>query len=128
MSRGQSLGHVRFRWRSVLDLASQTRTCTRPFGHVSGTGPGTWPHQTWLVRHDAGVEKRRTAKRRPEDVIGEWGIRDVTPPSAAEREALAGEYELNPRGGRALPGRIRALGAQAHPSPASLGGPPLYMQ
>lgn len=74
------------------------------------------------------MQKRRTAKRRPEDVIGEWGIRDVTPPSAAEREALSGEHELNPLAGKALPRRIRAFGAQAHTYLASLAGPPLYMQ
>jgi hypothetical protein len=74
------------------------------------------------------VEKRRSDQRRPEDIIGEWGIRDVTPPSAAEREALASEYELNPLVGKALPRRIRAFGAQAHTYLASLAGPPLYMQ
>jgi len=74
------------------------------------------------------VQKRRSEKRRPEEMIGEWGIRDVTPPSAAERELLAGEYELNPLIGKALPRRIRAFGAQAHTYLASLAGPPLYMQ
>ena len=74
------------------------------------------------------MEKRRSKKRRPEDIIGEWGIRDVTPPSAAERDVLEGEYELNPLVGKALPRRIRAFGAQAHTYLASLAGPPLYMQ
>jgi hypothetical protein len=74
------------------------------------------------------VEKRRTAKRRPEDVIGEWGIRDVTPQSAAERDRLAGEHELNPLVGKPLQRRIRAFGAQAHTYLASLAGPTLYMQ
>jgi hypothetical protein len=72
--------------------------------------------------------RKRTDKRRPEDVIGEWGIRDVTPPSAAERERLEGEYELNPLVNKALPRRIRAFGAQAHTYLASLAGPPLYMR
>jgi hypothetical protein len=66
--------------------------------------------------------------RRPEEIIGEWGIRDVTPPSAAERERLAGEHELNPFAGSALPRRIRRFGAQAHTYLASLGGPLPYMQ
>lgn len=35
--------------------------------------------------------------RRPEDVIGEWGIRDVTPLSQKERSALDGEADLNPQ-------------------------------
>jgi hypothetical protein len=74
------------------------------------------------------VQKRSSEQRRPEDLIGEWAIRDVAPPSAAEREALVGEYELNPLIGKALPRRIRAFGAQAHTYLASLAGPPLYMQ
>jgi hypothetical protein len=32
------------------------------------------------------------AKRRPEDVIGEWGIRDVTPAFAVEREKLGSRW------------------------------------
>lgn len=65
---------------------------------------------------------------RPEDIIGEWGVRDVTPPSAAERAKLADEYEANPLAGKPLRRRIRAFGAQAHSYVASLAGPPLYMQ
>jgi hypothetical protein len=90
--------------------------------------PSPWLQWTWLGWHDGGVEKRRSDQRRPEDIIGEWGIRDVTPPSAAERTALAAEHELNPLVGKALPRRIRAFGAQAHTYLASLAGPPLYMQ
>jgi hypothetical protein len=74
------------------------------------------------------VDKRRTAKRRPEDIIGEWGIRDVTPASAAERDLLENEHEFNPLIGKALPRRIRAFGAQADTYLTSLAGPPLYMQ
>jgi hypothetical protein len=74
------------------------------------------------------VQKRRRTVPKPEEIIGEWGIRDVTPPSAAEREALAADYELNPLIGKALPRRIRAFGAQAHTYLASLAGPPLYMR
>lgn len=74
------------------------------------------------------MQKRRTTPPRPEDIIGEWGIRDVTPPSAAERDLLAGEHELNPLIGKPLPRRIRAFGAQVHTYLASLAGPPLYMQ
>ena len=66
--------------------------------------------------------------RRPEEIIGEWGIRDVTPPSAAERDRLAGEHEVNPLVGKALPRRIRAFGLQAHQYLPSLGGPLPYMQ
>src|SRR3954453_11943302 len=67
-------------------------------------------------------------RRRPEEIIGEWGIRDVTPPSAAERDRLGGEPEVTPLVGRPLPRRIRRFGAQAHDYLASLGGPLPYMQ
>ena len=67
-------------------------------------------------------------KRRPEDIIGEWGIRDVTPPSAAERERLAGEHDLNPLAGTALKRRIRRFRPEADRYLASLGGPLPYMQ
>ena len=66
--------------------------------------------------------------RRPEEIIGEWGIRDVTPPSAAERKRLADEHELNPLVGKPLPRRIRRFGAQAHTYLASLSGPLPYMR
>jgi hypothetical protein len=66
--------------------------------------------------------------RRPEEIIGEWGIRDVTPPSQAERKKLAAEHELNPLTGRALPRRIRRFRADPDTYLASLGGPLPYMQ
>lgn len=65
---------------------------------------------------------------RPEDILGEWGIRDVTPPSAAERKKLAAERELNPLIGRALPRRIRRFRAEADRYLASLAGPLPYMK
>src|SRR5438045_6374158 len=68
------------------------------------------------------------AKRRPEDIIGEWGVRDVTPPSAAEREKLLHEVEVNPLSGRPLRRRIRLFRAEADRYLASLGGPLPYMQ
>lgn len=67
-------------------------------------------------------------KRRPEDIIGEWGIRDVTPPSAAEREKLLGEVEVNPLTGRPQRRRIRRFRPEADRYLASLGGPLPYMQ
>jgi hypothetical protein len=67
-------------------------------------------------------------KRRPEDIIGEWGVRDVTPPSQAERRRLETDAELNPLTGRALPRRIRRFRAEADRYLASLGGPLPYMQ
>lgn len=67
-------------------------------------------------------------KRRPEDIIGEWGIRDVTPPSAAEREKLLGEVEVSPLTGRPQKRRIRRFRPEADRYLASLGGPLPYMQ
>jgi hypothetical protein len=66
-------------------------------------------------------------QRRPEEVIGEWGIRDVTPPSRAERSLLEHESETNPFAGRKLPRRIRRFRAEADRYLASLGGPLPYM-
>jgi hypothetical protein len=65
---------------------------------------------------------------RPEDIIGEWGVRDVTPPSAAERKKLLDELDLNPLTGRPLKRRIRRFRPEADRYLASLGGPLPYMQ
>jgi hypothetical protein len=67
-------------------------------------------------------------KRRPEEIIGEWGVRDVTPPSAAERRKLADELEINPLTGRPLKRRIRRFRPEPDRYLASLGGPLPYMQ
>ena len=67
-------------------------------------------------------------KRRPEDIIGEWGVRDVTPPSLVERKRLAAEHELNPLSGQPLRRRIRRFRPEADRYLASLGGPLPYMQ
>jgi hypothetical protein len=67
-------------------------------------------------------------KRRPEEIIGEWGIRDVTPPSQVERKRLEGETELNPLAGSVLPRRIRRFRAEADRYLAALGGPLPYMK
>lgn len=68
------------------------------------------------------------AKRRPEDIIGEWGVRDVTPPSLAERKRLLDEVEVNPLTGKPLRRRIRRFRPEADRYLASLGGPLPYMQ
>jgi hypothetical protein len=65
---------------------------------------------------------------RPEEVIGEWGIRDVTPPSQRERERLEADRDLNPLVGKRLRRRIRNFRAEADNYLASLGGPLPYMQ
>jgi hypothetical protein len=68
------------------------------------------------------------ARRRPEDVIGEWGVRDVTPASAVEREKLIAEVEVNPLTGRALKRRIRRFRPEPDRYLASLGGPLPFMR
>jgi hypothetical protein len=67
-------------------------------------------------------------KRRPEEIIGEWGVRDVTPPSARERKQLEADRELNPLTGKPLRRRLRNFRAEADNYLASLGGPLPYMQ
>ena len=65
--------------------------------------------------------------RRPEEIIGEWGVRDVTPPSQVERERLAADRDLNPLGGRPLPRRLRNFRTEADNFITSVGGPLPYM-
>jgi hypothetical protein len=68
--------------------------------------------------------------RRPhaEEILGEWGVRDVTPPSAAERERLERDRELNAHTGRRLRRRLRNFRPEPDTYIASLGGPLPYMQ
>jgi hypothetical protein len=72
----------------------------------------------------AGVKKAP----RPEEIIGEWGVRDVTPPSQRERARIAADRELNPLAGRPLPRRLRNFRAEADNYLASMGGPLPYMR
>jgi hypothetical protein len=68
-------------------------------------------------------------KRTPaEEILGEWGIRDVTPPSQAEREQLYLDRDLNPFAGSPLRRRLRNFRPEADRYIASLGGPLPYMQ
>jgi hypothetical protein len=68
--------------------------------------------------------------RRPpaEEILGEWGIRDVTPPSQHERERLEADRDLNPFVGRPLRRRLRNFRAEPDNYLASLGGPLPYMR
>jgi hypothetical protein len=66
-------------------------------------------------------------RRRPEDVIGEWGIRDVTPASAVERKKLVDEVDVNPLTGRPLKRRIRRFRPEPDRYLASLAGPLPFM-
>ena len=67
-------------------------------------------------------------QRRPEEIIGEWGVRDVTPPSQKERTALEAERDMNPLVGKPLRRRLRNFRSEADNYLASLGGPRPYMQ
>jgi len=63
-----------------------------------------------------------------EEILGEWGIRDVTPPSELERELLAADRDLNPLVGSPLRRRLRNFRPEADNYLASLGGPLPYMR
>jgi len=63
-----------------------------------------------------------------EEILGEWGIRDVTPPSLRERERVEADRDLNSHVGRRLRRRLRNFHAEPDSYIASLGGPLPYMQ
>jgi len=65
---------------------------------------------------------------RAEEIIGEWGVRDVTPPSQRERERLDLDRDVNPLVGKPLRRRIRNFRPEPDSYLASLGGPLPYMQ
>ena len=65
---------------------------------------------------------------RAEEILGEWGIRDVTPPSQAERAVIESDGEINPLTGRPLRRRIRNFRSEPDLFLASLGGPLPYMR
>ena len=67
-------------------------------------------------------------QRRPEEIIGEWGVRDVTPPSQAERARLEADRDMNPLVGKRLPRRLRNFRSESDTYLAALGGPLPYMQ
>ena len=71
---------------------------------------------------------RVVKSRRPEEIIGEWGVRDVTPPSQVERARLADDRELNPLAGKPLRRRLRNFRPEPDNYLASVGGPLPYMQ
>ena len=68
---------------------------------------------------------RRT---RAEEVLGEWGVRDVTPDSAAERTRVEIDVRDNPHTGKPIRRRLRNFKPVADNYVASLGGPRPYMQ
>jgi hypothetical protein len=67
-------------------------------------------------------------RTRAEEILGEWGVRDVTPPSQRERELIEQDRELNPLTGQPLRRRLRNFKAEPDLYVASLGGPLPYMK
>jgi hypothetical protein len=67
-------------------------------------------------------------RTRAEEILGEWGVRDVTPPSCRERERLAADRDLNSLAGKPVERRIRRFRPEADSYIASLGGPLPYME
>jgi hypothetical protein len=67
-------------------------------------------------------------RTRAEQVLGEWGIRDVTPDLMAERAQLDADRELNGLVGKPIRRRLRNFRAEADSYLASLGGPLPYMR
>jgi hypothetical protein len=65
---------------------------------------------------------------RAEEILGEWGIRDVTPDLQAERAQLDADRELNALVGKPIRRRLRNFRAEPDSYLASLGGPLPYMQ
>ena len=63
-----------------------------------------------------------------EEILGEWGIRDVTPPSLREREQIAADRDLNPLAGTPLRRRLRNFRPEPDNQLAALGGPLPYMR
>src|SRR5207248_8892535 len=63
-----------------------------------------------------------------EEILGEWGVRDVTPPSQRERDQVAADLDLNPLVGRPLRRRLRNFRAEPDNYIAPLGGPLPYMR
>jgi hypothetical protein len=63
-----------------------------------------------------------------EEILGEWGVRDVPPPSQREREQLYLDRDLNPHVGKPLRRRLRNFRPEPDSYIASLGGPLPYMQ
>ncbi len=63
-----------------------------------------------------------------ERILGEWGVRDGTVRSQAERRKLEQDLADNPLRGRAVRQRVRNFTADPQSYVTSLGGPLPYMQ
>jgi hypothetical protein len=67
-------------------------------------------------------------RTRAEEVLGEWGIRDVTPDLMAERAQLEADRDLNALVGKPIRRRLRNFRPEPDSYLASLGGPLPYMR
>jgi len=67
-------------------------------------------------------------RTRAEQVLGEWGVRDVTPDAQEQRAQLDADRELNALVGKPLRRRLRNFRPEADNYLASLGGPLPYMR
>jgi len=67
-------------------------------------------------------------RQHAEEILGEWGVRDVTPDSQVERERLERDRDVNPLQGRPLRRRLRNFQPEPDLYVASMGGPLPYMQ
>ena len=65
------------------------------------------------------VQAHCSHERRPraEEILGEWGVRDVTPPSQRERERLEADRDVNPLVGTPLRRRLAQLPGRGRPLP-----------
>ena len=67
-------------------------------------------------------------RTRAEEVLGEWGVRDVTPDASRLRDELTKELDGSPVKGRPLRRRLRNFTPDASGYVMSMGGPLPYMQ
>jgi hypothetical protein len=67
-------------------------------------------------------------RTRAEEILGEWGVRDVTPDSKRERDGVERDREVNPLTGKPIRRRLRNFRPEADTYVTSLGGPRPYMQ
>jgi hypothetical protein len=67
-------------------------------------------------------------RTRAEEILGEWGVRDMTPEQVRERERLEVDTPDNPHKGKPIRRRLRNFKPEADTYVTSLGGPRPYMQ
>src|SRR5438874_13655243 len=80
-------------------------------------------HGFTCARHTVSVKRPHA-----EEILGEWGVRDVTPPSQRERDLVERDRDINPFTGRPLRRRLRNFRSEPDTYLASLGGPLPYMK